>query len=68
MRKILHWAGVPTCEGRTDRDSQRQRQAILVRDFLPSDTTFLERAYLLFFIDVARCVHVAGVTAHHVGA
>src|SRR5262249_55746219 len=42
-----------------------QRERILAVDFLTVDTVWLQRLYVLFFIEVgSRRVHLAGCTAH----
>jgi putative transposase len=44
---------------------RRQAAGIVARDFLTVDTVFLQRPYVLFFIQLhARRVHPAGVTAN----
>jgi putative transposase len=48
---------------------RRQAAGIVARDFLTVDTVFLQRPYVLFFIQPhARPVHPAGVTANPAGA
>jgi hypothetical protein len=46
-----------------------QANSILAVDFFTVDTVWLQRLYVLFFIERgSRCVHVAGCTAHPDGA
>jgi putative transposase len=48
---------------------RRQAAAIVACDFLTVDTVFLQRLYVLFFIELhTRRVHLAGVTANPTGA
>jgi putative transposase len=48
---------------------RRQAASILACDFLTVDTVFLQRLYVLFFIQLHnRRVHLAGVTANPTGA
>jgi putative transposase len=48
---------------------RRQAAAIVACDFLTVDTVFLQRLYVLFFIQLhTRRVHLAGVTANPTGA
>jgi transposase InsO family protein len=48
---------------------RRQAAGILACDFLAVDTVFLQRLYVLFFIQLHnRRVHLAGVTANPTGA
>jgi putative transposase len=48
---------------------RRQAAGILACDFLAVDTVFLQRLYVLFFIQLHnRRVHLAGVTANATGA
>jgi len=48
---------------------RRQAAGIVACDFLTVDTVFLQRLYVLFFIQLpTRRVHLAGVTANPTGA
>jgi putative transposase len=48
---------------------RRQAAGIVACDFLTVDTVFLQRLYVLFFIQLHnRRVHLAGVTANPIGA
>ncbi len=53
-------------KGPTQREFLRtQAKSIIVVDFFTIDTVWLQRVYVLFFIEVAsRRVHLAGCTAH----
>jgi transposase InsO family protein len=56
--------------GRSWREFLRtQAQSIIAVDFFTVDTVWLERLYVLFFIEIgSRRVHVAGCTTHPDGA
>jgi putative transposase len=65
---ILRDAGIEPAPRRLETSwaefLHRQAASILECDFLTVDTVFLERLYVLFFIELAsRRVHLAGVTA-----
>ena len=48
---------------------RRQAAGIVACDFLTVDTVFLQRLYVLFFIQLhTRRVHLAGITANPTGA
>jgi putative transposase len=71
--KILHQAGVDPAPRRSGPTWQQfltnQAHALLACDFFTVDTVFLQRIYVLFFLELAtRQVHVVGVTAHPTGA
>ena len=71
--KILHQAGVDPAPRRSGPTWQQfltsQARALLACDFFTVDTVFLQRIYVLFFLELAtRRVHVVGVTAHPTGA
>jgi putative transposase len=71
--KILNQAGVdlaPRRSGPTWKQFMTaQAHTILSCDFFTVDTVFLQRIYVLFFVEIAtRQVHVVGVTAHPTGA
>ena len=73
MWKVLHRAGVDPAPRRSGPTWKQfltaQAHTILACDFLTVDTVFLQRIYLLFFVEIAtRDVDVAGVTAHPTGA
>ena len=70
---ILHQAGVDPAPRRSGPTWQQfltsQAHALLAGDVFTVDTVFLQRIYVLFFLDLAtRRVHVVGVTAHPTGA
>jgi transposase InsO family protein len=69
VKKILHQEQLgPAGErrGRTWREFLRaQAASVIAVDFFTVDTVWLQRLYVLFFIELAsRRVHVAGCTAH----
>jgi putative transposase len=71
--KILHRAGVDPAPRRSGPTWKQfltaQAHTILACDFFTVDTVFLQRIYVLFFVEIAtRRVHVVGVTAHPTGA
>jgi putative transposase len=71
--KILHNAGVDPAPRRSGPTWKQfltaQAHMILSCDFFTVDTVFLQRIYVLFFVQIAtREVHVVGVTAHPTGA
>jgi putative transposase len=71
--KILRQAGIDPAPRRTGPTWKQfltaQAHTILACDFFTIDTVFLQRIYVLFFIELAtRQVHVVGVTAHPTGA
>jgi len=71
--KILHQAGVdpaPRRSGPTWRQFlTTQARSMMACDFFTVDTVFLQRIYVLFFIELAtRRVYLAGVTPHPTGA
>jgi transposase InsO family protein len=71
--KILHRAGVDPAPRRSGPSCKQflttQAHTILSCDFFTVDTVFLQRIYVLFFVQIAtRQVHVVGVTAHPTGA
>ena len=48
-----------------DEEADLQAHTILSCDFFTVDTVFLQRIYVLFFLQTAtRQVHVVGVTTH----
>jgi putative transposase len=48
--------------------SRQQATGIVACDFFSVDTLFLQRVYVLFFIELgSRRVHLAGVTDHPTG-
>ncbi|GIG74106.1 hypothetical protein Pfl04_25100 [Planosporangium flavigriseum] len=71
--KILHDAGVDPAPRRSGPTWKQflstQAHTILACDFFTIDTVFLQRIYVLFFVEIAtRRVHVVGVTAYPTGA
>jgi putative transposase len=70
---VLHQAGVDPAPRRTGPSWKQfltaQARGILACDFFTVDTVFLNRIYVLFFVELStRQVHVAGMTAHPTGA
>ena len=71
--KILHQAGVDPAPRRTGPTWKQfltaQARTVVACDFFTVDTVFLQRIYVLFFLELAtRRVYVAGATAHPTGA
>jgi hypothetical protein len=71
--KILHQASVGPAPRRSGPTWKQfltaQAHTILACDFFTVDTVFLQRIYVLFFVEIAtRQVHVVGVTAHPTSA
>ena len=71
--KILNQAGVEPAPRRSGPTWKQfltaQAHTMLSCDFFTVDTVFLQRIYVLFFVEIAtRRVHVVGVTAHPTGA
>jgi putative transposase len=71
--QILKDAGIDPAPRRTGQTWRaflaRQAKTILAADFFHVDTVFLQRLYVLFFIEHGtRRVHLAGITAHPAGA
>jgi putative transposase len=71
--KILHRAGVEPAPRRTGPTWKQfltaQAHGMLACDFCTVDTVFLQRVYVLFFLEIAtRRVHPVGVTAHPTSA
>ena len=69
VRKVLraaHLGPAPRRSGPSWREFlQTQANSVIAVDFLTVDTIWLQRLYVLFFIEVAtRRVHFAGCTAH----
>ena len=72
IRRVLRAHGLdpaPRRASTTWRSFLRQQAAgIIACDFFTVDTVFLQRVYVLFFIELAsRRVHLAGVTDHPTG-
>ena len=71
--QILKDAGIDPAPRRTGQTWRAflagQAKTILAADFFHVDTVFLQRLYVLFFIEHGtRRVHLAGITAHPTGA
>jgi len=71
--QILKDAGIDPAPRRTGQTWREflagQAKTILAADFFHVDTVFLQRLYVLFFIEHGtRRVHLAGITAHPAGA
>jgi hypothetical protein len=71
--KILNQAGVQPAPRRYGATWKQfltaQAHTMLSCDFFTVDTVFLQRIYVLFFVEIAtRQVHLVGVTAHPTGA
>jgi putative transposase len=71
--QILKDAGIDPAPRRTGQTWRAflagQAKTILAADFFHVDTVFLQRLYVLFFIEHGtRRVHLAGITAHPAGA
>jgi len=72
IRRVLRAHGLDPAPRRTSttwRSFLRQQAAgIIACDFFTVDTVFLQRVYVLFFIELgSRRVHLAGVTGHPTG-
>jgi putative transposase len=69
IKRVLRRQVLPPspCRGRTTWRAflARHREQLLACDFFTVDTIFLQRVYVLFFIELgSRRLHVAGCTAH----